>query len=265
MTLKFSSAASGTLLERPAAAAVPGLIYHSTDTGALSVSDGSVWSAVGGGAPAAHASTHEAGGSDALGWTTIHGSGLASARPAASASNAGYLYFSTDTLVLERSTGAAWATYSPAGGGGGGDLTGLVGRQLLNTGSSTVTVNHSTIEPTTDFPVVALEVSSASSDLLILGIYDRTATSFKVALSGNPAADSYLCWHLAVPSGLPAKVSSTLTYNIDGLLDTLTTSRGTKTFAYNLDGTLATITGTGAYQSVAFTYSLGKLISTTVT
>jgi hypothetical protein len=72
MTLKFSSAASGTLLERPAAATVPGLIYHSTDTGALSVSDGAVWTAVGGGgAPAAHASTHEAGGSDDLAWTTI--------------------------------------------------------------------------------------------------------------------------------------------------------------------------------------------------
>jgi hypothetical protein len=215
--------------------------------------------------PTAHAASHAPAGSDALPWTTIHGSGPASARPAASSANAGYLYFSTDTLVLERSTGSAWATYSPAGGGGGGDITGLVGRVLLDTGAATATVTHDTIDPLTDFPVVALEVGSAASDLLITGIYDRTATSFKVALSGNPATGSYLCWHLAVPSGLPASVSSALTYNLDGTLATITTSRGTQTFAYNLDGTLASITGTGAYQNKAFTYTLGKLTAVTVT
>jgi len=39
--------------------------------------------------------------------------GTAAARPAAG--TAGRLYFSTDTSVLERDSGAAWATYSPAG------------------------------------------------------------------------------------------------------------------------------------------------------
>jgi len=39
--------------------------------------------------------------------------GTAAARPAAG--TAGRLYFSTDTLVLERDDGATWATYSPAG------------------------------------------------------------------------------------------------------------------------------------------------------
>lgn len=38
-------------------------------------------------------------------------------QPAASASNNGYLYFVTDELVLERSNGTAWQSYSPAGGG----------------------------------------------------------------------------------------------------------------------------------------------------
>ncbi len=63
----------------------------------------------GGGTPDAHASSHAPGGSDALAWTSAHGSGAASSRPSAGASNAGYLYFSTDTRRLERSSGSAWA------------------------------------------------------------------------------------------------------------------------------------------------------------
>lgn len=56
----------------------------------------------------AHQANHRAGGSDALPWTTIHGSGTLAARPAAATSNAGYLYDATDTKQLFRSTGAAW-------------------------------------------------------------------------------------------------------------------------------------------------------------
>jgi hypothetical protein len=41
-----------------------------------------------------------------------HRRGTAAARPAAADVLAGTLYFSTDTLVLERSTGAAWESYS---------------------------------------------------------------------------------------------------------------------------------------------------------
>lgn len=46
-----------------------------------------------------------------------HRIGLASARPAATATNVGFLYYSTDTLLLERSNGTTWDTY-----GGGGSL-----------------------------------------------------------------------------------------------------------------------------------------------
>jgi len=55
-----------------------------------------------------HEATHRAGGVDALPWTTINGRGLLSARPAADASNAGYLYDATDVKRLYRSTGIVW-------------------------------------------------------------------------------------------------------------------------------------------------------------
>jgi len=59
-------------------------------------------------AASSHAATHEAGGADALTWTTIHGSGLLGDRPTAGAMNAGYLYLATDDDggTLYRSDGA---------------------------------------------------------------------------------------------------------------------------------------------------------------
>lgn len=39
-------------------------------------------------------------------------------QPAAAAANEGFLYFVTDELVLERSSGSAWEQYAPTGGGG---------------------------------------------------------------------------------------------------------------------------------------------------
>jgi hypothetical protein len=66
--------------------------------------------------PTAHASTHAPGGTDALPWTTIHGYGVASSRPAAAASNAGYVYYATDTNggTLWRSNGAGYDQIGPA-------------------------------------------------------------------------------------------------------------------------------------------------------
>ena len=65
--------------------------------------------------PTAHASTHAAGGSDALAWTTIIGSGLDASKPAAGSTNSGYLYFSTDVTggTLYRSNGSAWSAVAP--------------------------------------------------------------------------------------------------------------------------------------------------------
>lgn len=59
-------------------------------------------------------------------------------------------------------------------------------------------------------------------------------------------------------------LSSTMTYNGDGTLATVTTALGTKTFAYNGDGTLASITGTGNYHNKSFGYTSGQLTSVTV-
>lgn len=65
--------------------------------------------------PTAHATSHAPAGSDALPWTTIHGRGLASARPSAASSNAGYVYYSTDSFLLERSNGTTWDSISATG------------------------------------------------------------------------------------------------------------------------------------------------------
>lgn len=59
-------------------------------------------------AGASHAADHAPGGSDALAWTTAHGYGTTAARPAAAASNAGYIYYSTDGDGLSRSNGSTW-------------------------------------------------------------------------------------------------------------------------------------------------------------
>jgi hypothetical protein len=190
--------------------------------------------------------------------------GTTAEKPAATAVP-GVLYFDLSLSTLSKSDGATWIDVPLGGGGGGGDITGLVGRVLLDTGTATVTVTHDTVDTLTDYPVVSLEVSSSASDLLITGIYDRTANSFKVGLSGNPATGSYLCWHLAVPSGLPSDISASYGYDLSGKMTSMTTSRGTVTFAYNPDGTMASATGTGAYQTKTFTWSAGKLITKTVT
>jgi len=57
--------------------------------------------------------------------TNIHRQGLAANRPAAADVVPGTLYFSTDTLTLERSNGTTWSTYS--GGGGSPGATGPMG------------------------------------------------------------------------------------------------------------------------------------------
>lgn len=59
---------------------------------------------------AGHHASHEPGGSDALAWTTtIHLSGVEASMPAAGSTNAGALYYATDTKVLFRSDGSSWS------------------------------------------------------------------------------------------------------------------------------------------------------------
>lgn len=50
----------------------------------------------------------------------IHRVGLTAAKPAAADVLPGTLYFSTDTLTIERSNGTTWVTFGGSGGGSGG-------------------------------------------------------------------------------------------------------------------------------------------------
>jgi YD repeat-containing protein len=59
-------------------------------------------------------------------------------------------------------------------------------------------------------------------------------------------------------------LSTSIVYDGNGRVLTVTTSSGTKTMSYNPDGTLATITGTGSYRNKSFTYSGGILTGITV-
>lgn len=80
--------------------------------------------------PSAHAASHAPAGSDELPWTTAHGRGTTSAKPAAAAANAGYLYYDTDLSRLERSNGATWDVLTTGGGGGTwGSITGTLSSQ----------------------------------------------------------------------------------------------------------------------------------------
>lgn len=67
--------------------------------------------------------------------------------------------------------------------------------------------------------------------------------------------------------GLPgagADVTTTLTYNPDGTVATLSSSLGTKTFNYT-SGRLTSIVGTGSYKSKTFGYTGDNVTSITVT
>jgi len=120
----LSVIAKGLTAARPTAAATnAGFLYYATDTSKLWRSSGALWENLAlNAAPSAHASTHAPGGTDSLPWGAIFGRGLSSARPVASASNSGYLYFSTDTSTIEQSTGTTWVVYGGSGGSGGGEV-----------------------------------------------------------------------------------------------------------------------------------------------
>jgi hypothetical protein len=107
-------------------AGTAGRLYFSTDIsgGTLYRDNGSSWDQVATGltaAPQAHESTHEANGSDALPWTTIHGSGTLASRPAAATTNAGYIYLATDVSggTLYRSDGSGWTQIAASVSAGG--------------------------------------------------------------------------------------------------------------------------------------------------
>lgn len=58
-------------------------------------------------------------------------------------------------------------------------------------------------------------------------------------------------------------VSKTFTYNVDGTLNVITDSRGTKTMVWS-GGVLTGVIGTGYYKTKTFSYTDGALTSITV-
>jgi len=100
----------GTTAARPAASAANNAYLYTVIDGVQGVtpfqSNASTWIQIAAGVT--HHNSHLNGGTDAIPWTTIHDAGAASARPAASVLNAGYLYLSTDLGKTELSSGASW-------------------------------------------------------------------------------------------------------------------------------------------------------------
>jgi len=60
-------------------------------------------------------------------------------------------------------------------------------------------------------------------------------------------------------------LSSTIAYDAENRPELVTTANGTKTLSYDVDGVLLSITGTGDYKNVTLSYDgLGRLSGTTV-
>lgn len=85
--------------------------------------------------PAAHASSHAAGGSDSLPWGTIHGMGTFAAMPPAAAVNSGYRYYATDFQggTEFQSNGVAWIQIGSPRKPAGCRLTHSVDQNIANT------------------------------------------------------------------------------------------------------------------------------------
>ncbi len=142
---------------------------------------------------------------------------------------------------------------------GGSSVSGIQGRQQLDAVNTTFTITHPTIDTNTDFPVATLEVASATSDLYIVGIHDRTATSFQVTLSGVADDNTYILWHISTQVTVSSDINgldTSFTYNVDGTLAAKTTSLGTQSFYYDIDENLVAISGSGQYTNKSFTYDV---------
>lgn len=162
-----------------------------------------------------------------------------------------------------------------------GGSSGIQGRKQLNATDVTYVITHPTIDTSVEFPVATLEVSSATSDLFIVGIHNRTPTSFQVTLSGVADVNTYILWHISTQSSIsPNTIASsggsimvtqdgvnfnlevassqdypkTFSYNDDDQLTLIIAANGTQSFSYDISGNLINIVGTGSYASKNFSY-----------
>jgi hypothetical protein len=65
------------------------------------------------------------------------------------------------------------------------------GKEIVDIGVSYYTINHDTINPETDIPLVSLTIPTSSSVIYDTSITERTSGSFDVQLSGTPSITGY--------------------------------------------------------------------------
>jgi len=142
-------------------------------------------------------------------------------------------------------------------------ISGIQGRMPLNDVDLEYTIIHSEVNPSIEFPVVSLETPNPTTDIFVVGVYDRTSTSFKVVISGVPSSSYAILWHIStsVTKGRVEDVDITFTYDTSGNLQNSYDIYGTKTYYYDIFDTLVAISGTGYYKNISFIYDIdGNLI-----
>lgn len=200
--------------------------------------------------------------------------GLASARPAAAAAVVGALYYSTDTGVIERNTGAAWESY-----GGTGPLllatkTAAVSATLDFTSVITSAFDDYLIEilsvlPATNAANLQMLLSTDNGSSWTGGTTYRYATSYAsdIGATGHTESNGAAAWFLAgtianSTDGVSGTVrlhnplSATLTKQMHGQLSFLHSD--TNRYRFDFAGWYVSVTAANA---IRFQMSSGNITS----
>jgi hypothetical protein len=231
-------------------------------------------------AAADHDATHAPGGSDALPWTTAHGRGTTVAKPAAAASNAGYLYYDTDLAKLQRSTGSAWEDCAETAGAPAAHAASHTngGDDIQTATASQKGVMSSAAMTKLDGIEAAADVTDAANiEDAITGSAEETtpATGWKLPVVVS-AALKWINWsniaslftpaahagaavgssHTGVGTAAAAATGDFATA-AQGTLATNAVPKGT----YTTDGGIVVATGAGTYQEETGTTLLASLVA----
>lgn len=133
----------------------------------------------------AHGGTHGPAGSDPLPWHAIHGLGSTASRPAATSTNAGFLYLNTTTGGLQRSDGTNWIDFSISSGSGVNTNNAGEGYIVIYSGGILRTTNA----PTFGSMTVTGDVNITGN--LVLGTVIPLSAIASEALSQAEADDLY--------------------------------------------------------------------------
>jgi hypothetical protein len=209
--------------------------------------------------PTKHESTHGPTGSDPIPWlSSVHAGGALASRPAAAFTNAGYLYFATDTGQLYESNGTSWFALAPAT-----TTTAPLASPAL-TGSPTAptqTIGDNTTKIATD-AFVQSAIGQVPNQPQDFNYYGWTCDPMASAGAVSPVAGRlYLVRFRAVTTGTlghiayfvgSAGTSMTSGDNLVGIYDTGQTTAGTSTLL-GYSGDQSTNFATPAAYSVTLT------------